>query len=113
MVTKENVLDALRLVIDPELGLSVVDLGLIYDIVIGAKEIAVSMTLTTAGCPLHESMVEAVRHVVQMADLTRTASVNLVWDPPWTPERMTDEAKRQLGWSIPERNASRLPAANS
>lgn len=102
MVTKEQILDALRLVIDPELGLNVIDLGLIYGIDIGERAITVSMTLTTSGCPLHESMAEAVRHVAQMADLTKIVKVNVVWDPPWTPERMTNEAKRQLGWAAAE-----------
>lgn len=98
MVTKEQIIDALKLVVDPELGINVVDLGLIYDVDITDESITITMTLTTMGCPLHESMVEAVRHVVQMADLTKTVDVELVWEPPWTPERLTPAAKQMLGW---------------
>lgn len=98
MVTKEQIIDALKLVVDPELGINVVDLGLIYDIDITDESITITMTLTTMGCPLHESMVEAVRHVVQMADLTKTVDVKLVWEPPWTPERLTPVARQMLGW---------------
>ncbi|HAL55060.1 MAG TPA: hypothetical protein DCP63_00935 [Bacteroidetes bacterium] len=96
MATKEQILDGLKLVADPELGINLVDLGLIYDVSIDEQSIVVSMTLTTQGCPLHESMIEAVRHVVQMADLTKIVYVDLVWDPAWTPERMTVEGKRML-----------------
>lgn len=98
MVAKEQIIDALKLVVDPELGVNVVDLGLIYDVAITNEDITITMTLTTTGCPLHESMVEAVRHVVQMIDLTKTVDVKLVWEPPWTPERLTPAAKQMLGW---------------
>ncbi len=98
MATKEQIIDALKLVIDPELGVNVVDLGLIYDIDIANEVITITMTLTTMGCPLHESMVEAVRHVAQMTDLTKTVNVELVWEPQWTPERLTPSAKQMLGW---------------
>jgi metal-sulfur cluster biosynthetic enzyme len=98
MVTKEQIVDALKLVIDPELGINVVDLGLIYDINITDEFITITMTLTTMGCPLHESMVEAVRHVVQMTDLTKRVDVELVWEPQWMPERLTPTARQMLGW---------------
>ncbi|MEX2088549.1 MAG: metal-sulfur cluster assembly factor [Bacteroidota bacterium] len=99
MATRESLREALKMVIDPELGLNLVDLGLIYDIDIDEDSIHIAMTLTTAGCPLHESMIEAVRHVAQSADLTRSVFVELVWDPPWTPERMSADAKKALGWA--------------
>lgn len=98
MVTKDQILDALKLVVDPELGINVVDLGLIYGVDIDDVSITITMTLTTMGCPLHESMVEAVRHVAQMTDLTRTVNVKLVWEPQWTPERLTPSARQMLGW---------------
>jgi len=97
MVAKEQILEALRLVIDPELGINVVDLGLIYSVEVKDRTIDITMTLTTAGCPLHESMVEAIRHVAQLSDLTKIVDVHLVWDPPWTPERLTPDAKAILG----------------
>ena len=100
MVSKEQILDALRMVVDPELGINVVDLGLIYEVEVTEASIEIAMTLTTMGCPLHESMVEAVRHVAQMSDLTKTVDVHLIWDPPWTPECLSSHAKEQLGWGV-------------
>lgn len=99
MVTKEQVLESLRMVMDPELGINVVDLGLVYGVAINEYTIDITMTLTTPGCPLHESMGGAVRNVVQTLDLTKEPNVRLVWDPPWSPERMSQEAKKQLGWN--------------
>ncbi|MBI3110019.1 MAG: metal-sulfur cluster assembly factor [Ignavibacteriales bacterium] len=99
MATRESIREALKMVIDPELGLNLVDLGLIYDIDLDEDSIHIAMTLTTAGCPLHESMIEAVRHVAQSSDLTKMVYVDLVWEPPWTPELMSEDAKKTLGWS--------------
>ena|SRR3989339_1516632 len=99
MATRESIREALKMVIDPELGLNLVDLGLIYDIDLDEDSIHIAMTLTTAGCPLHESMIEAVRHVAQSADLTKMVYVDLVWEPPWQPELMSEDAKKALGWS--------------
>ncbi len=99
MLTKENVLDALRLVIDPELGINLVDLGLIYDVMIDEQNIYVKMTLTTPGCPLHESMSAAVEHRLHQLDATKKVFVQLVWQPQWTPASMSENARRQLGWA--------------
>lgn len=85
---REQVIDALREVFDPELGLSVVDLGLIYDVRIDGGHVGITMTLTSAGCPLHEAMTEWVRHAVEQVPDVRHVAVTLTFDPPWTPERM-------------------------
>ncbi|WP_231699322.1 metal-sulfur cluster assembly factor [Limnochorda pilosa] len=86
--------------IDPELGLNVVDLGLIYDVHIGdGGHVEVTMTLTTPGCPLHGSMADGVREVVAMLPGVRSVDVHLVGEPPWGPERMSRDALRALGWT--------------
>ncbi len=98
MITEEKVRNALYSVIDPELGIDVVNLGLIYGIDIDDDSVTITMTLTTPGCPLHESMSSAVYNAVRMIDPEKEVKVNLVWDPPWSPERLTDQAKEMLGW---------------
>lgn len=95
---ESRVRDALREVIDPELGLNVVDLGLVYGVVVSGGEVDVALTMTTPACPLGEQIArDAETRVRALGGITR-ATVTLVWDPPWGPERMTDEAKSVLGW---------------
>ena len=89
---------ALRQVIDPELGIDVVALGLIMDISIEGRHVIVEMTLTTPGCPMHETITREAEMRVERVAGVRTAEVRLVWDPPWTPERITPAGRRQLGW---------------
>jgi len=98
MITEEKAHNALYSVIDPELGIDVVNLGLIYGIDIDDDSVTVTMTLTTPGCPLHESMSSAVYNAIRMLDPEKDVKINLVWDPPWTPERLTDQAREMLGW---------------
>ncbi len=98
MVTEEKVRNALYSVIDPELGIDVVNLGLIYGIDIDDESVTITMTLTTPGCPLHESMSSAVYNAIRTLDPDKEVKINLVWEPPWTPERLTDQAKEMLGW---------------
>jgi metal-sulfur cluster biosynthetic enzyme len=88
----EGVTDALRGVIDPELGLSVVELGLIYGIVVTGGAVEVTMTLTARGCPLHDVMAEWVRAAVRRVPGVERVEVRLTFDPPWTPERMARRA---------------------
>lgn len=97
MANKEEILEILKSVIDPEIGINIVDLGLVYDLEITADEITVTMTLTTPGCPMHSSIVEWVRNVISIYALNKKVNVNLVWEPKWTPEKMSDEAKSLLG----------------
>lgn len=99
LLTEENVREALKQVIDPELGVNVVDLGLVYGIAIVDGHAEITMTLTTLGCPLHDSLSDAVQTVVGfMIPTVETVSVNMVWDPPWSPDRITEDGRRELGW---------------
>lgn len=84
---------------DPELGVNIVDLGLVYDVVADGGKVSVAVTMTTPACPLHAYVLEAVEYVLRR-DLpeVREVDVRLVWDPPWHPGMMTAEARRQLGW---------------
>jgi metal-sulfur cluster biosynthetic enzyme len=87
-VSREQVIEALRDVFDPELGMSVVDLGLIYDVRIDDGRVGITMTLTSAGCPLHDAMTGWVRRAVERVPDVADVAVTLTFDPPWTPERM-------------------------
>jgi len=93
-VTREQVIGALQQVLDPELGISVVDLGLIYDLAIDAGCVHVTMTLTAQGCPLHESMAEWIRQAIGQIPGVEEVLVTIVFDPPWTPDRMGQDAFR-------------------
>jgi metal-sulfur cluster biosynthetic enzyme len=87
---------ALRYVIDPELGIDVVSLGLVYGVVVDEACVQVDLTLTTPGCPLHATIREdAVRRLEAIPNM-KAADVRLVWSPPWTPDRMTPEARKLL-----------------
>lgn len=87
---------ALREVIDPELGVNIVDLGLIYSIDIRDRSAHVSMTLTTPGCPMHDSIAEGVRVALLQLEEIDDAEIDVVWDPPWNPSMMTDEGREQM-----------------
>jgi metal-sulfur cluster biosynthetic enzyme len=95
-VTKERVLAALREVIDPEMGMDIVSLGLIYTVQIQRARVFIGMTLTMRGCPLHDSIVGAVRLVLLNLDGVEDVEVELVWDPPWTPALMVSDAQERL-----------------
>ena len=89
---------ALRRVMDPEVGINIVDLGLIYGVEVTSDgDASVTMTLTTPHCPVAESMPGEVELRVGSVPGVRDAEVNLVWDPPWGPDKMTDEARLELG----------------
>ncbi len=96
-VTEEKIFENLKTVIDPEIGINIVDLGLIYNLDFDDKKIDVTMTLTTPGCPMHSSITSWVKEALLSLDENIEVNVNLVWQPPWSPEDMSDEAKRQLG----------------
>lgn len=90
--------DALKEIYDPEIPVNIYDLGLIYGVEVTAdKEAIVTMTLTTPHCPVAESMPGEVELRVGAVPGVGHAEVNLVWDPPWSPEKMTDEARLELG----------------
>jgi FeS assembly SUF system protein len=92
------ILDAIRTVFDPEIPVNIVELGLIYDVVVDANGVAgIRMTLTAPGCPAAQSLpVEVAQKVKAVAGVT-DAKVDVVWDPAWTKDRMSDAAKLQLG----------------
>jgi len=98
MVTKDQVMAALQEVEDPELGLNVVDLGLIYNVDIVDDHVKVDMTLTTPGCPLHNTIAYGAQAAIARIPGVKSAEVRMVWDPPWNPSRMSDAAKKALGW---------------
>ena len=99
MVTDEKVWDAMRTVIDPEIGINVVDLGLVYSVDVSADQVRVAMTMTTQACPLHAYLTETAEAAIrQFAPDAATVQVDMVWDPPWSPAMMSDTAKQQLGW---------------
>lgn len=93
--------ESLRQVIDPELGCNIVDLGLVYDVAIESGHATVTMTLTTPGCPMNEAISAGVEQVLLAEQGVVSVEVNVVWDPPWTPDRMSAEAKQLVGFNEP------------
>jgi metal-sulfur cluster biosynthetic enzyme len=98
--TVEQVREALKQVIDPEIGVNVVDLGLVYSTSVAAGDVRIAMTMTSPACPLGESIAaEAERVVSDRVPGVRSVTVELVWEPAWQPSMMSDAAKARLGWS--------------
>jgi metal-sulfur cluster biosynthetic enzyme len=101
-LTEEEVLGALKQCYDPEIPVNIVDLGLIYGIQFqaadgGQEDVAVDMTLTAQGCPAHVEIGQQVKARVEQLPGVRNVTVNVVWNPPWTPERLSADARKQLG----------------
>jgi FeS assembly SUF system protein len=95
---KPRIMDAIRSVYDPEIPVNIVELGLVYDVVVDASGVAgVRMTLTAPGCPVAQSLPVEVAQKVKSVGGVTDAKVDVVWDPPWTKDRMSDAAKLQLG----------------
>jgi metal-sulfur cluster biosynthetic enzyme len=88
------VIQALATVVDPELGISIVDLGLVYDVQVRAGAVGITMTLTTPGCPIHDVMPGWVRAAVMKVPGVEHVEVTLTFDPPWTPSRMGERVRR-------------------
>lgn len=100
VITEDLVRDALRQVIDPELGENLVDLGLIYGITIEDTSVVVDLTLTTPGCPLHASLHAAAERAIRlMVPGVERVLINLVWEPRWTPARVSPAAQQRLGFA--------------
>ncbi|HSD03213.1 MAG TPA: metal-sulfur cluster assembly factor [Gaiellales bacterium] len=97
-VTPEAVWDALRVVEDPELGMDVVDLGLVYDVAIAGDTVSVTYSLTSMGCPAGAQIEQDIRDVVGSMAGVGEVTTELTFDPPWSPERMSDDAKFVLGF---------------
>ncbi|MBI4300518.1 MAG: metal-sulfur cluster assembly factor [Chloroflexi bacterium] len=99
MVTEEKVFDILRDVYDPEIPVNVVDLGLVYGVRIKGNKVYIKMTMTAPGCPMHEYIAEDAISKLEASEGIDEADVEIVWDPPWTPERMTAAGRKALGFS--------------
>lgn len=97
MIDPPTIRNALRQVVDPELGCNILDLGLVYGIAIEGATITVTMTLTTSGCPMHESIASGVQATLLGLDGVEEVDVQVVWDPPWTPARMTERGRAETG----------------
>lgn len=101
-ITADTVRAVLSQVIDPEVGINIIELGLVYDVLVSedGTQMHVRMTMTSPACPMGAHIADEARDALRRRWLTlRQVEVELVWEPPWGPERMSDEAKRQLGWS--------------
>jgi metal-sulfur cluster biosynthetic enzyme len=99
MPTKDEVVEALRRVEDPELGMDIVELGLLYDVEVEGPKVRVIHSLTSMGCPAGPMIQEDIHSVVESAfPDVQDVEIELTWDPPWTPERMSDDAKFILGF---------------
>lgn len=99
MPTEEDVLNVLKEVDDPEIGVNVVDLGLVYTVdVKEGGDVNVEMTLTAPGCPMHDTIARAAEMAIETLPDVKEAHVSMVWNPPWTPDRLTDEGRRLLGF---------------
>jgi metal-sulfur cluster biosynthetic enzyme len=101
-LTQEDVLSALKQCYDPEIPVNIVDLGLIYGVNFASapdqqQDVTVDMTLTAQGCPAHVMISDQVKSRIEQLPGVRTATVKVVWDPPWTPERLSPDARKQLG----------------
>jgi metal-sulfur cluster biosynthetic enzyme len=97
MPTRDEVVEALRQVEDPELGMDIVDLGLLYDVEVNGPRVRVTHSLTSMGCPVGPMIQEDIHRVTSEIEGVEDVDVELTWDPPWSPERMSDDAKFILG----------------
>lgn len=98
-VTEAQVRESLKQCMDPEIPISVVDMGLIYGIkVTDDNKVGIKMTMTTRGCPLHDTLVNDVKRYVNRVPGVTGTDVEIVWDPPWTPEKMSDEGKKLINY---------------
>ena len=96
-VNAEDVRSSLKQCMDPEVPLSIVDMGLIYGINVNENnDVDIKMTMTTQGCPLHETMVDDVKRYTKKVSGVNNVNVEIVWDPPWTMDKMSDEAKEMM-----------------
>jgi metal-sulfur cluster biosynthetic enzyme len=96
--TRDDVIEALRGVEDPELGMDIVELGLLYDVEVDGPKVKVIHTLTSMGCPVGPMIQENVDQIVRAMPEVEDVEVELTWDPPWSPEKMSDDAKFILGF---------------
>ncbi len=97
--SEERIREALRSVDDPEVGMNIVDLGLVYRIDIAPQALRIDLSMTTPACPMGEMITENARRAVgALLPPGAALDIALVWDPPWTPERMSERARQTFGW---------------
>lgn len=96
---EERVWQALREVQDPELGVNVVDLGLVYGVEMVDEAVLITMTMTSPACPLNAFFTDTVTTLIKTTiPEVKSVDVRFVWEPPWSPQKISEEARRQLGW---------------
>jgi len=99
MPTKEIVLNILHNVIDPEVGVNIVDLGLIYGVEISGHKLRVDLTMTTPACPMGDMIMDDARRALAgLVPAGAEVDINLVWEPPWSPDKMSENARDHFGW---------------
>lgn len=96
-LTEKTVLETLRQVVDPEIDCNIVDLGLIYGVTIEGGTVNIQMTLTTQGCPMHESIAWGVKNALLNLEDVENVEVQIVWDPPWHPSMMSQYGRARVG----------------
>jgi metal-sulfur cluster biosynthetic enzyme len=100
MPDEQAVRDALRVVDDPEVGMNIVDLGLVYVVDVTEAVVRVALTMTTAACPMTDMIVAQARGVLEaLVPVGMVVDIALVWDPPWSPQMMSPAAKEHFGWT--------------
>jgi metal-sulfur cluster biosynthetic enzyme len=98
MPTRDEVIDALRVVEDPELGMDIVELGLLYDVEVEGPKVHVTFSLTSMGCPVGPLLEQQIQETVASMPGVGEVESELTWEPPWTPEKMSEDAKFILGF---------------
>jgi metal-sulfur cluster biosynthetic enzyme len=98
MPSREEVIDALRAVEDPELGMDIVELGLLYDVEVDGPKVQMTYSLTSMGCPVGPMIEQQMLEVVEGLEGVEDVKAELTWEPPWSPEKMSDDAKFILGF---------------
>ncbi|HET9490674.1 MAG TPA: metal-sulfur cluster assembly factor [Methylomirabilota bacterium] len=96
--TREAILESLKEVYDPEIPVDIVNLGLVYDVAADGGRVTVTMTMTSPGCPVGDFLAQEVERVIRALGDVETVRVQLVWDPPWSPEKMSVQGRKILGW---------------
>ncbi len=97
MASPEEGQKVLKTVLDPEIAFNIVDLGLVYGVTIEGKTVSVKMTMTTPLCPMGPEIIAEVKSKIGALDGVEKVNVEIVWEPPWTPEKMSEQAKIELG----------------
>ena len=96
--TAEQVTEALKVVVDPELGINIVDLGLVYDVEVDDGLVRINMTLTSPGCPAGPMITNDIYKVVRAIDGVKDVDIDIVWEPYWTPERIDPKIRAMMGF---------------